>query len=305
MLLCEPNISEGRDAARMDRFAAAVASTPGIALLHRSADPDHHRMVLAYVGEAEAILAATRGLAAEVFAHVDLREHAGAHPRTGALDVVPLVPLGRATEAVALETCRAFGGWVGARGVPVLYYEEAATSPDRRPLPSVRAGGFEGLPAKLARPEWRPDEGPSRPHPSVGIVIAGVRGPLIRFNVNLRSSDPEPARAIAARVRAAGGGLPGVRALGFALPTRNLTQVSMNLTRYRETSIEAAFERVAAEARARGVGIAGVELIGPVPADALGGRAREILGAALDETQVLPFEDTVPPGAGADDRATV
>jgi len=285
-LLCEPNISEGRDPTRMDALAAAVSSTPGVQLIHRSADPDHHRMVLAYTGDPAAVVEATKRLAEEAFAWIDLREHDGRHPRVGALDVVPFVALDGLPEEEALAACRAFGSWVGLRGVPVFYYERSATSPARRPLPALRAGGFERLAARMRQPGWAPDEGPRVPHPTAGAVIAGVRAPLVRFNVNLDTADPGPAREIARAVRESTGGLPRVRALGFELARRGLTQVSMNLTDYRTTSLTDAYAAVRREAAARGVEIAGVEVIGPVPAPALEGVPADIL-AVLTTDQVL------------------
>ena len=271
----------------MGRFAAAVAETPDVELIHRSADPDHHRMVLAYLGPPAAVAEATQALAAEVFDAVDLRHHRGAHPRLGALDVVPFVRGPGCGEAEALAACRSFAAWVAGRGVPVFFYERAAADPGRASLPRIRAGQFEGLAAKLARSEWRPDVGPGAPHPALGAVVTGVRAPLVRFNVNLRTRDPGPARRIAAAIRASGGGLPHVRALGIALARRDLTQVSVNLTCYSVTSVATVYAHIAAGARAEGVALAGSEFIGPVPADALGGLDREVLDAALDEGQSL------------------
>ena len=271
----------------MGSFAAAVAGTAGVELIHRSADVDHHRMVLAYLGPPKAVAEATVALAREVFGSVDLRRHRGAHPRLGALDVVPFVRGPGCGEAEALAACRSFGAWAAGCGVPVFFYERAAAAPERASLPRIRAGQFEGLAAKLARPEWRPDLGPAAAHPALGAVVTGVRAPLVRFNVNLRTRDPGPARRIAAAIRASEGGLPHVRALGIALERRDLTQVSVNLTRYSVTSVATVYERIAARARAEGVALAGSEFIGPVPADALGGLDVEVLDAALDEGQSL------------------
>lgn len=285
-LLCEPNVSEGRDPERMERLVASVTSTEGVRLLHRSADPDHHRMVLAYAGAPAAVVEATRRLAARAFEEIDLRAHRGVHPRIGALDVVPFVPLAGLSRDAALTACRSFGAWAGDRGVPVYYYEDAATRPERQALPRVRAGGFETLAARMADPAWAPDEGPPRPHPSAGALITGVRAPLVRFNVNLATDEPVHAREIASRIREASGGLWGVRALGLALEARGLTQVSMNLTDHRATSIAAAYARVLEEASARGIAVAGTEIIGPVPREALAGLDAGIL-AQLDERQIL------------------
>ncbi|WP_420635525.1 glutamate formimidoyltransferase [Candidatus Palauibacter sp.] len=286
-LLCEPNVSEGRDEARMTGFAEAVAETAGVELIHRSSDPDHHRMVLAYLGPPEAVVQATMGLAAAVYGSVDLRRHRGAHPRVGALDVVPFVRGPGCGEVEALAACRSFGAWAAARGIPVFFYERAAASCERASLPRIRSGQFEGLASKLARPEWRPDLGPPAPHPSAGAVVVGLRAPLVRFNVNLGTRDPGPARRLAGAIRESGGGLPYVRALGISLKRRGLTQVSLNLTRYAVTSVDTVYDRVAEGARAEGVMLAGSEFIGPVPAGALRGVDIERLDAELDADQIL------------------
>lgn len=289
-LLCEPNVSEGRDADRVDAFASVVRSTPGIRLIHCSADPDHNRMVLAYVGDPDSVLEASRRLAEEVFARLDLREHLGQHPRLGVLDVVPFVALYGLDPEIALQRCRRFGAWVGECGVPVYYYEAAATRPERRALPDVRSGGFEGLADRMRDPAWAPDAGPSEPHPTAGAVITGVRGPLVRFNVNLGTPDPAGARAIARAIRASSGGLPALRALGLELPNRGQTQVTMNLTDYARTSLATAYAAVRDGARARGIDVVGVEVIGPLPRAALEGVPPDIL-EALDAEQILEARD--------------
>lgn len=280
----------------MDRFAAAVAATRGVELVHRSADADHHRMVLAYLGDPDAVVEASIALGSEVYDALDLRRHRGEHPRIGALDVVPFVPGPGCPEAAALEASRAFGLWSASRGVPVFFYERSTASPLRASLPRIRAGQFEGLREKLARPEWRPDLGPPAPHPSAGAVVTGVRAPLVRFNVNLHTRDPGPARRIAASIRASGGGLPHVRALGVSLGRRRLTQVSVNLTRYAVTSVSTVHDQIAVGARAEGVELAGSEFIGPVPADALRGVDPRRLDAELEPDQILEFSST---GTGA------
>ena len=291
-------MSEGRDPRRMARFAAAVDETRGVELLHRSADPDHHRMVLAYRGAPEAVVRATSALAAAVYAEVDLRRHRGEHPRIGALDVVPFVRGPRCPEAEALRASRSFGEWAAARSVPVFFYERAATNPDRTSLPGIRSGQFEGLAGKLSHPGWRPDLGPPAPHPSLGAVVVGVREALVRFNVNLDTTDPGPARRIAAAIRESGGGLPYVRALGIPLRRRGLTQVSMNLTRYAVTGVRTAFALVAAGARAEGVALAGCEFIGPVPAEAIRGLDLSRLDADLAPDQILELLGTRDSGEG-------
>ncbi len=287
MLLCEPNVSEGRDPDRISRLVESVVRTAGVDLLHRSADPDHHRLVLGYSGSADAVLSATVALAEVAFEEIDVRVHEGVHPRLGALDVVPFVVDDEVSEASALGTCRTFAREVGALGVPVFFYERAAASPARRALPAVRAGQFEGLAKKMQDPLWAPDEGPAIPHPTAGAVIAGVRGPLVRFNINLATSDVAPARRIAATVRASSGGLPHVRALGITLKRRGLTQVTMNLTRYRETRLSAVIDRVLEEAEREDVTVAGSEAIGLIPRDALDGIDRDALNLEMSEDQIV------------------
>lgn len=281
----------------MARFAAAVEGSRGVELLHASADPDHHRMVLAYRGGAAAVAQATTALAAAVYAEVDLRRHRGRHPRIGALDVVPFVRGPGCPESEALAASRAFGAWAARRGVPVFFYERSATVPGRTALPRIRSGQFEGLAEKLSHPEWAPDLGPSTPHASLGAVVVGVREPLVRFNIHLDTVDPGPARRIAASIRESGGGLRHVRALGIALRRRGLTQVSMNLTRYAETGVERVYECVSEGARAEGVALAGCEFIGPVPSAALRGLDPARLDADLAPDQIVAL-----PSSEEDDR---
>ncbi len=271
----------------MERFAAAAAGVSGVELLHRSSDADHNRMVLSFCGPAEAVVEAARALAAAVYGEVDLTCHRGAHPRIGALDVVPFVPGYGAPESEALKACKSFGAAAADMGVPVLYYGRAASSPLRSSLPRIRSGQFEGLAAKLALPEWRPDEGPPAPHPTAGATAAGVRRPIVRFNANLDARDPAPARRIAAAIRESGGGLPHVQALGLELERRGATQVSMNLLRYSVTPLSTVVESLSALVRAEGVAITGSELIGPAPADALRGVDLASLNAIIEPGQIL------------------
>lgn len=287
-LLCVPNVSEGRDRATVEAIAAAIRGTEGVGLVEHSSDPDHNRSVFAYLGEPEAVLAATRSLTTEAFRRIDMSTHSGRHPRLGAVDVVPFVPLRSVSREEALEICRRFGRWVGDQGVPVYYYEEAATRPERRSLPEVRRGGYEGLAERLVRPEGAPDEGPAEPNLRTGALVTGVRGPLVALNVNLRTEDLSTARAIARSVREAGGGFEGVRALGIPLNERGMVQVSMNLTRPEQTSVARLFEAIREEAARRGVQVAGTEFVGPVPAAILVEIVRHCLGAeGLKEAQVV------------------
>lgn len=281
ILECVPNVSEGRDRRAVERLAEAVRATPGVRLVDVHMDPDHHRSVLTFLGAPGDVERAAVSLAAAVARSVDMRAHRGIHPRLGALDVLPFVPLRALTMAEAVEIARRAGRAIAlAHDLPVYFYGAAATSPARRLLPAIRAGEYEGLPEKLADPAWRPDAGPARFNPRLGATAVGARAPLVAFNVWLDSPDVQVARAIARVVRESSGGLPGVQALGVPLARRGLVQVSMNLLDYRRTSLARAFDAVEAEASRRGVAVRRGELVGLAPRAAFEGRAPESVGLA-------------------------
>jgi len=269
VLLCEPNISEGRNLEVVDQVAQAVRSVEGVRLIDRSSDPDHNRSVFTYLGEPEAVLEATKRLAAKAFELIDMAQHTGSHPRQGALDVAAFVPVRGMDTQEAVEISRQFGRYVGSLGVPVYYYEEAALRPEREKLPAIRKGQYEALAEKIKDPAWAPDEGPTLFNAKSGVVVTGARFPLVAFNVNLRTTDLSVADRIAKAVRHISGGFRFVRALGVPLEDKGLVQVSMNLVNYSKTPIPRVFEAVKAEAARYGVAVAGAELIGPVPLDAL------------------------------------
>jgi glutamate formiminotransferase len=276
---CVPNVSEGRDGARLARFAAAVRSVPGVQLAPVHADPDHHRSVFTWLGPPSAVAAAALALADAVLTTIDMRAHHGIHPRVGALDVLPFVPLAGLTMADAIALAHDTGRALAARhALPVYYYAEAARRPERRLLRAVRHGEYEGLPARLASPAGAPDDGPARFDPRAGAVLVGARQVLIAYTVWLASDDLEAARAIARAVRASSGGLPAVQALGLPLASRGRVQVSMNLLDYRVTSIPLAFDTVRAEAARRGLTIDHAELVGLTPRAALAGRSFASVG---------------------------
>jgi len=273
-----PNVSEGRRADIVDALAAVVGGTAGVRLLDYSRDPSHNRSVFTFVGGAAAVREAALALVNHAVGVIDLRTHQGVHPRMGAVDVLPFVPIADATMADCVALAREAGAAIAARhGIPVFLYEEAASDPRRRNLEDVRRGGFEGLAAKLARPEWAPDFGPATPHPTAGAIAVGARMPLIAFNVNLASDRLDVAQAIARAVRFSSGGLPCLKALGVRLDHRGLVQVSMNLTNYERTPLSAAFARVVEEARGYGVEVVDSEIIGLVPERALEGTTAEEL----------------------------
>ena len=285
-----PNVSEGRRPAVVARIADAFAgASPLVRLLDVSSDPDHDRSVLTLAGPPAALLDAAVAGAAACLELLDLTAHAGVHPRIGALDVLPFVPLAGATEAACVRLAHAAGRRLaGQLGLPVYFYGAAATRPGRAALPAVRNRGFEALLAGAATdPELAPDLGGPRPHPTAGAVAVGVRPFLIAYNVDLDSSDLALARRIAAAVRERGGGLPAVRAIGLFLAARGRVQVSMNLLDYRVTAPAAALatvERLAAEA---GVAVAGTELVGLVPEAALPGLDPALRAAVIAAGQVV------------------
>jgi len=276
---CVPNVSEGRDPARLARVAAAVRATPGVTLADVHADPDHHRSVFTFLGEPTTVAAGAVALADAVLAEIDMREHRGIHPRIGALDVLPFVPLSDTPMSVAVSLAHAVGATLATRhALPVYYYGEAARRPERRALRELRHGEYEGLAARLGREEGRPDDGPARFDPRRGAVLVGARGVLVAYNVWLASDDLAAARAIAREVRASGGGLPTVQALGLPLASRGRVQVSMNLLDHRVTPIPAAYDRVAQAAARRGIAIERAELVGLAPRAAFAGRAPASVG---------------------------
>jgi glutamate formiminotransferase len=269
VLMCEANVSEGRRLDVVEQFVEAVRGVEGVSIADYSSDGDHHRSVITFLGPPEGVLQAAKNLATAVLEAVDMREHSGEHPRQGALDVVPFIPLRDLDTEQAVAIARRFGEWLGEQGVPVYYYEDAATREDRRSLPKIRKGQYEALEEKLADPNWAPDAGPAQFNAKAGATVTGARFPLIAFNVNLRTDELEIAQTIARVVRHINGGFKHVRGMGFALEAKGMVQVSMNLVNYLETPIPRVLETVRSEAARYGVQVAGTELIGPVPLGAL------------------------------------
>jgi glutamate formiminotransferase len=263
---CVPNFSEGRDPAVIKRISEAIRSVEGVRLLDVHMDEAHHRSVFTFVGPPQAVADAAVAAARPAVEMIDLRRHRGAHPRMGAVDVVPFVPLAGAT----LRMCAALAQGCGRRiadelGVPVYLYGEAASRPERRNLAEVRRPRFEGLGARMASdPAWAPDFGPPRLHATAGAAAVGARPPLVAFNVYLDTPDAATARAVARAVRERDGGLPGVKALGFFIEGRRQAQVSMNLCDPGRTSMKDAFVAVARAAAARGAKAVSSELVGMI-----------------------------------------
>ncbi len=291
LLECVPNVSEGRSAPALAALERALGEVRGLRLLDLAPDPDHHRTVVTLAGSAEVLRDGVLALFAWAAGHVDLRSHRGVHPRVGAVDVVPFVPLAGATMDDAVAAAESTAAAVAARfDLPVYLYEQAARSPQRRLLADIRRGQFEGFPAKIAQPEWTPDFGPPRVHPSLGVTVVGARFFLLAVNARLATADVAVARAIARVVREATGGLPGVRALGLFLASRGCAQVSMNLVDFRRTSLVELLARVEAEARKQGTAVTATELVGLAPAAALLEPLRTLLRSdALGPRQIVEW----------------
>ena len=268
LIECVPNVSEGR---REDCIAALAAAIdePGVHLLDRSSDTSHNRTVFTFAGEPAPLQSAVLRLFTAAVAAIDLRQHAGVHPRMGAVDVVPFVPLQDASLADCVALAKSTAALVAERlGVPVFLYEEAAAAAERRNLAEIRRGGVDGVALRMRQPAWRPDFGPETPHPTAGATAIGARSVLIAYNVNLASNRLGVAKRIAAVIRASSGGFGHVKAMGVQLDD-GIVQVSMNLTDYHETSMTMVFDAIAREASVDGVRVLESEIVGLVPADAL------------------------------------
>lgn len=273
-----PNVSEGRRPETIDALTSALTAISGVRLLDLSSDAAHNRTVITLAGPAASLADAILALFDEAIRRIDLRSHSGEHPRLGAVDVVPFVPVRDVSMDDCVRLARDTAAQVATRfRLPVFLYEEAATTPARRNLADIRRGEFEGLAARLAQPEWAPDFGPRRPHPTAGATVIGARMPLIAFNVNLATDRLDVAKKVAAAVRFSSGGLPFVKALGLPLHSRGIVQVSMNLTNYEQTPVSAAFDAVKREAARYGVDVLESEIVGLVPAAAFDGIAASSL----------------------------
>ena len=267
---CVPNFSEGRDLAKVEKIVDAFRGKEGVRLLDYSSDKDHNRTVVTVIGEIEPLgdaVVEAIGIAAQL---IDLTHHQGEHPRMGAADVVPFIPIKNCTVQEADALAKRVGKEVAERfQIPSFLYEKSATAPHRENLAAIRKGQFEGMFEKMKQPEWKPDFGPDAPHPTAGVFAVGARMPLVAFNVNLDTANLQIAKDIAARVRHSSGGYAFIKALGVMLEERHIAQVSMNLTDYTHTAVYRAYEAVKMEARRYGVNVVGTEIIGMVPMAAL------------------------------------
>jgi glutamate formiminotransferase / 5-formyltetrahydrofolate cyclo-ligase len=285
-----PNFSEGRRKDVIEQIVASVRQAPGGArILDLSSDPDHNRSVLTLAGDGEQVRRSVLQLFEATLPRIDLRGHRGGHPRMGAVDVVPFVPVADATMSECVELARRVGEEVAGRfSLPVYLYEEAASADHRRNLADVRKGEFEGLAEKMREARWAPDFGPVQPHPTAGASAIGAREFLIAFNINLGTAQLEIADKIARAIRHSSGGLRYCKAMGVALQERGITQVSINMTHFRKTPLHRVVEMVKSEAARYGVSVVGSEIVGLVPGDALLAAADFYLRLeAFDPSQVL------------------
>ncbi|WP_432665461.1 glutamate formimidoyltransferase [Wukongibacter baidiensis] len=276
---CVPNFSEGRDLDKIEKIVSPFRGKEGVKLLNYEADKDYNRVVVTVMGEPEAVKNAVVeavGVAAEV---IDMTKHEGQHSRMGATDVIPFIPIKNMSMTEAIELAKETGEAIYEKhNVPVFLYEKAASKPERENLAKVRKGQFEGMPEKLKDPEWKPDFGEAKIHPTAGVTAVGARMPLVAYNIDLDTADVEIANKIARAIRHSGGGYRFVKAGGVEIPERGITQVTMNLTDYTKTAMYRAFEAVKMEARRYGVNVLGSEVVGLVPMEALIDTASYYLG---------------------------
>ena len=274
LIECIPNVSEGRRPEIVAQMADAIRAVSGVRLLDASSDGSHNRSVFTLAGDADGVERAVMALFERAVAAVDLRTHRGEHPRMGAVDVVPFVPIEGVTMAECVALAKKVGAAVADRfAIPVYLYEDTSTNPLRKNLEDIRRGEFEGLAAKMATEGWAPDFGPAAPHPTAGASVIGARMALIAYNINLATDRLDVAKKIAAAIRHSSGGYRYVKAAGFKLGDRGIVQVSMNLTNYEKTPIFRVFETVKREAARYGVSILESEIVGLIPSAALAGAA--------------------------------
>ncbi len=268
---CIPNFSEGRDSKVIDKIVEEIKKVDGVLLLDREIDPDHNRSVITFMGEPESVKKAAFAATAKATELIDMNRHKGEHPRIGATDVIPFVPIFDMTIDECVKLAKELGREISIKlKIPVYLYAEAATRNDRVSLPNIRKGEYEGLKEEIkTNPDKKPDFGLSNMHPTAGATAVGVRHPLIAFNVNLNTKNLNVAKDIAKKIRESSGGFKAVQAKGFDLKERGLVQVSMNLLNYKITSISKVFNAVKEEAEKQGVEVIGSEIIGFVPMDAL------------------------------------
>lgn len=267
---CVPNFSEGRRKEVIEEIIAAVRAVDGVKVLDYSSDASHNRTVLTFVGEPMAVKEAAFRVAEKAAELIDMEQHQGEHPRIGAADVIPFIPISGVSMEECVELARELGRDIGDKlGIPVYLYEEAATRPERKNLANVRRGEYEGLKEAIKTPERQPDFGPAQMHPRAGAVAVGARPPLVAYNINLDTDKVEIAKAIARSIRGSSGGYPSIKALGVLIEETGKAQVTINVCNFKEVSLARVFETVKSEAERYGVNITGSEIVGLVPMEAL------------------------------------
>lgn len=270
LIECVPNFSEGRRPDVVGEIAGAIISVPGIRILDQSSDASHNRSVITFVGAPAEVKKAAFAAVKKASELIDMEQHRGEHPRIGAADVIPLVPISGVTMEECVALARELGREIGGKlGIPVYLYEEAALMEERRNLAAVRRGEYEGLKGAINEPGGHPDFGPPRLHPTAGAVAVGARPPLIAYNINLDCSDVDIARRIARSIRGSSGGYPSIKALGVLIEDTNTAQVTINICNYRHVSMARVFETVKSEAARYGVAISSSEIVGLLPMEAL------------------------------------
>lgn len=285
LIECVPNFSEGRRKETIKAIADQARGRKNAWVLDVESDPDHNRMLVTVVGEPEAVFEAVWAMIEKATELIDMEKHQGEHPRIGATDVVPFIPISGVTMEECVELAKRMGKKVaGELKIPVYLYEAAATRPDRRNLADVRKGDYEGLKKEIGTPDRKPDFGPAKMHPTAGAMVVGARKFLVAYNVNLNTQDVQVAKDIARLVREKDGGFPAVKALGFEIKDQNCVQVSMNLCDFEKTNMDKVFRKIKEEAEKRGVKVIGSEIYGMVPKAAL-------KGVDLDELQLIDFKE--------------
>ncbi|MCF0161283.1 MAG: glutamate formimidoyltransferase [Fusobacterium necrophorum] len=269
VLMTEVNISEGKDLELVEKVKESFMNIKGIEIMDIDSNIDHNRTVFTYKGEPSSVLEATKALAAKAVELIDMRDHKGSHPRMGAVDVVPFIPVKNITTEEAVVIAKEFGKYLGSLGIPVYFYEDAQEKEYRKTLPSIRKGQYEALEEKMKDEKWIPDEGPKEFNAKSGGTVTGARFPLVAFNINLATQDLEIGKKIVKAVRAATGGFTYVRAIVLSLEEKKQIQVSMNMINYEKTPIHRVFETIKSEANRYNVNIVDTELVGPVPIYAL------------------------------------
>jgi glutamate formiminotransferase len=267
---CVPNFSEGRDKEKLEHIVDEIRKQEGVKLLDYSMDRDHNRSVVTFVGEPDQVIEAAFNACKKAAELIDLRTHKGEHPRMGATDVIPLIPIKNISMQECVEYSKKLAKRIGEElNIPVILYEKSASRPEREDLAVIRKGEFEGMFEKLKQEEFKPDFGPDKPHESAGVTAVGARMPLIAFNVNLNTNNLDIAKKIAQAVRGKSGGFKYCKALGFELKERNIVQVSMNMVDYTKTPLYRVFQVIENEANRYGVNVVGSEIVGLVPLNAL------------------------------------